>query len=129
MFGHYIDERCGVIETICYRDPPAKKGKATAADPSCDVGNDDSIAAVGTVGPRPPVTKEGQRMIGDLRTDALHEALSNAEISDLTLLALFVLAGSGDNVAIRTGDTSIGLGYRAHDTIAAPVVWCAGGGP
>ena len=61
-------------------------------------------------------------MIDDLRTDALHEALSTAEIDDLTLLALFVLAGSGDNVAIRTGDTSIGLGYRAHDTIAAPVV-------
>ena len=40
-------------------------------------------------------------MIGDLRTDALHEALARAPIEDDTLLALLVLAFAGRNVSDR----------------------------
>ena len=43
-------------------------------------------------------------MIGDLRTDALHEALARAPIEDDTLLALLVLAFAGQNVSIASGN-------------------------
>ena len=43
-------------------------------------------------------------MIGDLRTDALHEALGRAPIEDDTLLALLVLAFAGQNVSIASGN-------------------------
>jgi ParB family chromosome partitioning protein len=42
-------------------------------------------------------------MIGDLRTDALHQALQDAPIDDQTLLALLVLAFGGDNVSVMSG--------------------------
>jgi hypothetical protein len=42
-------------------------------------------------------------MIGDLRTDALHEALSRAPIEDDMLIALFVLALAGQNVRVDSG--------------------------
>ena len=42
-------------------------------------------------------------MIGDLRTDALHEALSRAPIEDDTLLALLVLGLAGQNVRVDSG--------------------------
>jgi ParB family chromosome partitioning protein len=49
------------------------------------------------------VTQKGQAMIGDLRTDALHEALEKAEIDDMTFVALLVLALGGDNVSVQSG--------------------------
>ena len=61
-------------------------------------------------------------MIGDFQTDALHEALAGADIDDLTLLGLFVLAASGGNVDVRTGDTSLATTYGARDMIAGAVV-------
>ena len=42
-------------------------------------------------------------MIGDLRTDALHQALAEGPIEDDTLLGLLVLAFGGDNVAVDSG--------------------------
>ena len=51
-------------------------------------------------------------MIGDLRTDALHEALSRAPIEDDTLLALLVLAFAGQNVSIASGNA--GGALRRH---------------
>jgi hypothetical protein len=45
-------------------------------------------------------------MIGDLRTDALHEALGRAPIEDDTLTALLVLAFAGGNVSVASGRTS-----------------------
>jgi hypothetical protein len=50
--------------------------------------------------PRPDVTRKGIEMIGDLRTDALHEALARAPIEDDTLMALLVLAFAGQNVSV-----------------------------
>lgn len=122
--GHYIDESDGAIETISYRmpDPPAKKGRgANAPRPDRDGESDATDAAV-SVSTRPPVTKDGQRMIGDFQTDALHQALSTAEIDDLTMLGLFVLTASGRNVEVRSGDTSLTTTYGAGDAIAGAVV-------
>jgi hypothetical protein len=42
-------------------------------------------------------------MIGDLRTDALHEALSRSPIEDHMLLALLVLAFAAQNVRVDSG--------------------------
>jgi ParB family chromosome partitioning protein len=122
--GHYIGARDGAVETISYRmpDPPAKKGRGanTAAhDPNSD---GDAADAPTTVNARPPVTKDGQRMIGDFQTDALHQALSTTKIDDLTMLGLFVLAASGGNVEVRTGDTSVTTTHGARDAIAGAVV-------
>ena len=50
------------------------------------------------------MTRKGMEMIGDLRTDALHEALARAPIEDDTLLALLVLAFAGQNVSIASGN-------------------------
>ena len=44
------------------------------------------------------MTRKGIEMIGDIRTDALHEALGRAPIEEDTLLALLVLAFAGQNV-------------------------------
>jgi hypothetical protein len=54
-------------------------------------------------------------MIGDLRTDALHEALARAPIEDDTLLGLLVLAFAGQNVSIASGnaDGYARIGRRA----------------
>ena len=43
-------------------------------------------------------------LIGDLRTDALHEALGRAPIQDDMLLALLVLAFAGQSVSIASGN-------------------------
>lgn len=57
------------------------------------MGEGDDAAIV--VKSRPDVTRTGIEMVGDLRTDALHEALSRAPIKDDTLMALLVLAFAG----------------------------------
>ena len=107
--GHYIDQRTGETGTVVYRMPPAvpKKtdqgaGEETPVKPS-----------------RPDVTQKGLAMIGDLRTDALHEALAKAEIDDATLIALLVLAFTGLNVSVQSG-TNQGRGDRR--AIAARLV-------
>jgi hypothetical protein len=49
------------------------------------------------------VTQKGKAIIGDLRTDALHEALRQDAASDITLLAFLVLALGGRNVTVQSG--------------------------
>lgn len=94
----YID-RQGKVQSIVYRMPEAKKAKgdAGAGDPG----------TVPTV--RPDVTRKGMDMIGDLRTDALHEALARAPIEDDTLMALLVLAFAGTNVTVMSGASDASL--------------------
>jgi hypothetical protein len=76
--------------------PEAKKeGKGA------DAAGEDETVVVSK--PRPDVTRKGVEMIGELRTDALHEALSRAPIEDDTLLALLVLAFAGQNVRVDSG--------------------------
>ena len=53
--------------------------------------------------PRPDVTQRGHDVIGDYRTDALHEALGRAPIEDDTLMALLVLGYAGTNVRVDSG--------------------------
>ncbi|TIU90827.1 MAG: plasmid partitioning protein, partial [Mesorhizobium sp.] len=98
----YLD-RDGKVQSVAYRMPAAKnpKGK-NGADGEAD-GDDIVVAAK----PRPDMTRKGIEMIGDLRTDALHEALSRAPIEDDTLMALLVLAFAGQNVTVASGARDI----------------------
>ncbi|KQU95477.1 plasmid partitioning protein [Mesorhizobium sp. Root102] len=98
----YLD-RDGKVQSVAYRMPEAKKSKGKRGEPPA-AGDDDSLVAVTT---RPDVTRKGIEMIGDLRTDALHEALSRASIEDDTLMALLVLAFAGQNVTVASGTRDI----------------------
>jgi hypothetical protein len=100
----YLD-REGRVQTVAYRLPPAKPKGATGA---ADGDGDDAVVAAK---PRPDVTRKGGEMIGDLRTDALHEALSRAPIEDDTLMALLVLAFAGQNVSVTSGTGDSLYGY------------------
>jgi len=91
----YLD-REGKVKTVHFRMPEVKKkGKGAAEDVT-----DEAIVVSRS---RPDVTRKGTDMIGDLRTDALHEALSRAPIEDDTLMALLVLAFAGQNVRVDSG--------------------------
>ncbi|MCG8274035.1 ParB/RepB/Spo0J family partition protein [Aquamicrobium sp. NLF2-7] len=108
----YLD-RDGKVQSVAYRMPEAKKPRGGK---DAHPGSDDGAPIVNT---RPDVTRKGMEMIGDLRTDALHEALSRAPIEDDTLMALLVLAFAGQNVSVASGkrDVSfygaVGLGEHA----------------
>ncbi|MFC0804695.1 MULTISPECIES: ParB/RepB/Spo0J family partition protein [Sinorhizobium] len=87
----YLD-RDGKVQTAHYRMPETRPAK----------GKDDAdvIDAPKT---RADVTRAGFDMIGDFRTDALHEALARAPIEDETLMAMLVLAFAGQNVSVDSG--------------------------
>ncbi|HKM69737.1 MAG TPA: hypothetical protein VJX94_06660, partial [Stellaceae bacterium] len=57
---------------------------------------------------RPDVTQKGVAMIGDLRTDALHQAFDNADIPNETLIGLLVLALGARNVSVHTTSSEYG---------------------
>ena len=90
----YLD-REGKVQAVHYRVPEEKKAKGEGAVGSNDVST--------LTKPRPDVTRKGIEIAGDLRTDALHEALSRAPIEDDTLMALLVLAFAGQNVRVDSG--------------------------
>ncbi|KRB58444.1 plasmid partitioning protein [Rhizobium sp. Root708] len=97
--GLYLD-RDGKVQTVHYRMPEATKpkgGSANGADGVVDSDNGSTPKA------RPDVTQKGQDMIGDFRTDALHDALSRAPIEDDMLMAILVLAFAGQNVRVDSG--------------------------
>ncbi len=98
--GWYLDPRNGSVQSVAYRMPHAKK------DPAKGKGLRSEGAESVAPAPRPDVTQRGMDMIGDLRTDALHEALGRAPIEDDTLTALLVLALAGGNVSVASGRTS-----------------------
>ena len=56
--------------------------------------------------PRPDLTAKGAAMIGDFRTDALHQALRERPIGDDQLIAMLVLALAGKNVTVLSGVAS-----------------------
>lgn len=96
----YLD-RNGKVQTVHYRMPEEKKTRSKGAVvEGGDSGGEDIIDAPKQ---RPDVTQKGHDMIGDLRTDALHEALARAPIEDDTLTALLVLAFAGLNVRVDSG--------------------------
>jgi ParB family chromosome partitioning protein len=110
----YLD-REGKVQSAAYRIPEAKKSKGKNGEQTVAGGEDAPIV----VNTRPDVTRKGMEMVGDLRTDALHEALSRAPIEDDTLMALLVLAFAGQNVTVASGTRDIsyygaaGLGEHA----------------
>ncbi|WP_292256321.1 plasmid partitioning protein, partial [Mesorhizobium sp.] len=99
----YLD-RDGKVQSVHYRLPEAKKAKAKGDSGAGTDGVDDAGIVSAS---RPDVTRKGIEMIGDLRTDALHEALARAPIEDDTLMALLVLAFAGQNVSVASGARDI----------------------
>lgn len=94
--GWYLDERTGEVKSVAFRLPEARHAKVIA--------NGETIAASGRV--RPDVTQKGHDIIGDLRTDALHEALARSPIEDDALLALTLISFASQNVTV-TGVTNV----------------------
>jgi len=112
----YLD-REGKVQTVHFRLPEPQKSKGRGAeDPE---GADDALVAAK---PRPDVTRKGIEMIGDLRTDALHEALARAPIEDDTLMALLVLALAGRNISIQSGASDDVYGYARMERHAVHLV-------
>ena len=106
----YLDQK-GAVQTAVYRMPevkePAVKGRGDTGS-----GSDTDDIEVGALPKsRPDVTRKGIEMIGDLRTDALHEALAHAPIEDDTLTALLVLAFAGQNVSVASGADGHAYGF------------------
>ena len=94
--GHFIDPRTAEVRTVTFRLPQEKKaakGKAQSDEPM----------EVPEKAQRPDVTQKGRAIIGDLRTDALHEALKADPIDDIKLIGLLVLAFGGRNVMVQSG--------------------------
>jgi ParB family chromosome partitioning protein len=125
IVGTYVDERTGKIAKVAYRMPAAKdaskKGKSkTGNAPEIEAADDAPPAKM-----RASVTKDGMKMIGDFRTDALHKALADDEIDDLTMIGLLILAICGKNVEVRSPLPNAGY-YQSsggrRDSIAASIV-------
>jgi hypothetical protein len=109
VIGHYVDRRTGEIETVVYRLQDAKEaGKSAGGTKDAADGAENTPAAR----IRRDVTQKGVAMIGDLRTDALHQALAGSPIEDETLLGMLILAFSGDNVTVDTGNDLRGDGRQ-----------------
>ncbi|MBY3026601.1 ParB N-terminal domain-containing protein [Rhizobium leguminosarum] len=96
----YLD-RDGKVQTVHYRLPEAAKPKGAGAGESAASNDDRETIASPNV--RPDVTQKGHDMIGDFRTEALHEAFGRAPIEDDMLMALLVLAFAGQNVRVDSG--------------------------
>ncbi|MGB3274385.1 MAG: ParB/RepB/Spo0J family partition protein [Xanthobacteraceae bacterium] len=103
----YLD-RDGRVQTVHYRMPAAKKPKGKGAS----AGNDAADETGAISKPRPDVTRKGVEMIGDFRTDALHEALARAPIEDDALLALLILAFAGQNITVASAGGGTYYGNR-----------------
>ncbi len=97
--GLYLD-RDGKVQTVHYRMPEADKPKDGSSRDADGTISDDTGS---TPKARPDVTQKGLDMIGDFRTDALHDALGRAPIEDDMLMALLVLAFAGHNVRVDSG--------------------------
>jgi ParB family chromosome partitioning protein len=115
LVGHYLDPHSGEVRTVTYRLPEPKK----PAGRDKDLGTAPASETIGSVfKTRPEVTQKGKAMIGDFRTDALHQALREAAIEDGTLLALLVLALGADNVSVHSGTE---IGFFEREKICATI--------
>jgi len=112
----YLD-REGKVQAVHFRMPEPKMAKRKVED-----GGEDVVAALA----RPPVTRKGNEMIGDLRTDALHEALARAPISDDALTALLILSLAGRNISIQSGASDDTYGFTRMNRHAARLVGADG---
>jgi len=107
--GHYIDTRSGEVKTVAFRLPETKAAARPGKGPRPAAAD---VAGSVPTRSRPEVTQKACAMIGDLRTDALHQALREATIEDGTLLGLLVLAFGGRNVSVHSG-AAMGAAERA----------------
>ena len=112
--GHYLDPYSGAVKTVVYRLPETRKSSKADKDP-VDTAPDPAAPQPKT---RPDVTQKGLAMIGDFRTDALHQALREARIEDSTLLGLLVLALAAKNVSLQSGAD---IGPFDREAIAATI--------
>ncbi|KQS71601.1 plasmid partitioning protein [Rhizobium sp. Leaf371] len=118
LTGWYINARDGSVQSVAYRMPEAKKPKVVKdADGVETVVDEIEVAKV-----RPDITQKGLDMVGELRTDALHEALARAPIEDDTLMALLVLALAGQNVTIASGASDNPYGHAKCATHAVRLI-------
>jgi ParB family transcriptional regulator, chromosome partitioning protein len=119
LVGHYIDARSGEVKTVAYRLPEPKKAAKPAdgtkttngASGGGEGGGDDRDSPAARS--RADVTQKGVAMIGDLRTEALHQALTGMPIEDDTLLGMLILAFGGGNVTVDSGSDLRGDDRRA----------------
>lgn len=113
----YLD-RDGKVQSVAFRMPEDKKPKDKSGSSTAsgqDAVHDGRI--IDAPKPRPDVTQKGHDIIGDFRTDALHEALGRAPIEDDMLIALLVLAFAGQNVRVDSGASDNVFGpkrFRRH---------------
>ena len=108
--GWYLDPTSGKVESISYRiSKPTAKRRG---------GDDETAETPAAQRPRPPITKKGASLLGELRTQALHEALATAPIEDSTLMALLILGYAGSNVSISSGRASSPHGFVGTGEIA-----------
>ena len=119
--GMYLD-RDGKVQSVAYRMPEEKKKTKAGSSTTGAAEGLDSDAIVDAPKSRPDVTQKGQDMIGDFRTDALHEALGRAPIEDDTLMALLVLAFAGLNVRIDSGANDNVFGSKRFKRHAARLI-------
>jgi ParB family chromosome partitioning protein len=103
----YLD-RDGRVQSVHYRMPAAKKSKDKGAAAGTDAADESTAVSK----PRPDVTRKGVEIIGDFRTDALHEALARAPVEDDALMALLILAFAGQNVSVDSGSGGTYYGNR-----------------
>ncbi len=96
----YVDARTGEVEQVAY----------TLPEPRRNAGTGEKVESAPK--PRPDITAKGVAMIGDLRTDALHQALREAPIGDDVLMGLLVLGLGGQNVQVHSGAERKGYGWR-----------------
>ncbi len=112
--GLYLDERTGEVKSVAYRLPETRSAKVAA--------NGETVAASGRA--RPDVTVKGHEIIGDLRTDALHEALARAPIEDDALLALTLISFASQNVGVNSASPN---NYYSASTMANMVAGLVNG--
>lgn len=119
--GMYLD-RDGKVQSVAYRMPEDKKKSKGGSSTTGGAEDADNGAIVDAPKSRPDVTQKGQDMIGDFRTDALHEALGRAPIEDETLMALLVLAFAGLNVRVDSGANDTVFGSKRFKRHAARLI-------
>lgn len=117
----YLD-RDGKVQSIAYRMPEDKKAKGKGGAVAAGGQPDTDYTVIEAPKQRPDVTQKGLDMIGDFRTDALHEALGRAPIEDDTLMALLVLAFAGLNVRVDSGASETVFGPKRFGRHAARLV-------
>jgi ParB family chromosome partitioning protein len=114
LTAFYIDRRSGRIRDCAYTMPSKKTGSSAV-----EGGDVEPVRK-----PRPDLTTKGTAMVGDFRTDALHQALEERPIGDDQLIAMLVLALGGQNVTVMSG---VAGRYRASSLGALAATLTEGG--